>query len=60
MPAASLQGVDVVVDGDALGVGLGTAIARGVEGDGVAFGGIGVAMLSNSVTVTDLNPFLIS
>ena len=45
---------------DALGVGLATGSARGAEGAGVGFGGIGVAMPSSSVTVTDLNPFFIN
>jgi len=40
--------------------GLGTAVARGADGEGVGFGGLGVSMASNSVTVTDLNPFFIS
>jgi hypothetical protein len=41
-------------------VALGKAIACGTDGDGADFGGIGVAMASSSVTVTDLNPFFIN
>ncbi len=46
--------------GDALGVALGKATARGTDGDGVGFGGIGVAMARSSVTVTEFNPFFIN
>ena len=46
--------------GGALGVALGSALARGADGEGDGFGGIGVAMLINSLTVTDLNPFFIN
>jgi hypothetical protein len=52
--------VVVGTGGAALGVGLGTAIARATDGEGVGFGKSGVAMPSNSVTVTDLNPFFIN
>ena len=62
MPVPGRQGVLVVTGGETLGVGLATGMARGTIGDGVGvgFGGSGVAIPSNSVTVTDLNPFLIS
>ena len=60
MPIAGLQGVAVVSGGGTLGVGLVAGTARGAEGEGVGFGGIGVAMPSSSVTVTDLNPFFIN
>jgi hypothetical protein len=40
------------------GVGVVTGTARGTaEGEGEALGGTGVAIESNSVTVTDLKPF---
>jgi hypothetical protein len=40
-------------------VAVGAGSARGTEGEGVGFGGVR-AMASNSVTVTDLNPFFIN
>jgi len=60
MPAAWPQGVLVGAGAASLGVELGKAVARGTDGDGVAFGGTGVAIARSSVTVTDLNPFFIN